>query len=132
MYIPSPCLHSPPLENVRLWSLPLSLLIAEIDTKSIETATMNVRRNNLGDRIRILTTIQDAPLLPLNLSQIESLDFCMCNPPFYHDADELYRHAKIKAVEPFSVYPIIALISPVLDPQGRCVRQAVKLHSSQS
>jgi tRNA1(Val) A37 N6-methylase TrmN6 len=31
------------------------------------------------------------------------LDFVMCNPPFYLDATELYRSARSKAVEPFSV-----------------------------
>jgi len=59
--------------------------------------------NNLQDRIKILSIVPEGPLLPLNLFQIDSLDFCMCNPPFYEDADELYRHAKMKAVEPYSV-----------------------------
>ena len=30
----------------------------------------------------------------------------MCNPPFYEDADDLYHHAKMKAVEPFSVWTL--------------------------
>jgi len=32
----------------------------------------------------------------------------MCNPPFYEDADDLYQHAKMKAVEPFSVWTLFS------------------------
>ena|SRR5438876_657018 len=90
----------------------------DIDTKSIESATNNIHLNNLESRIRIVTTIPEGPLLPLNLLQIERyplllaikltirLDFCMCNPPFYTDAAELYEHASAKSLEPFSVLPL--------------------------
>jgi len=58
----------------------------------------------------------------------------MCNPPFYADADELYRHAREKSIEAFSVlFPFprwrgglfcgikVDDQSHVLDPRGRCV-----------
>jgi 23S rRNA A1618 N6-methylase RlmF len=53
----------------------------------------------------------------------------MCNPPFYEDADELYRHAKMKALEPFSVCAYGILVNRkrlAPDPQVRCVRPAEK------
>jgi hypothetical protein len=31
----------------------------------------NVQRNSLGPRVKVLTTLKDGPLLPLNLFQIE-------------------------------------------------------------
>ena len=73
-------------------------------------ANRNVLHNNLQNAIRIIPTmdIDHGPLLPLDLFSIEDLCFCMCNPPFYHDAGEMYRHAKEKAVEPFSVFPCIS------------------------
>ena len=43
----------------------------DIDDKSIQFALDNVQRNNLQSRIKILPTLKDGPLLPLDLFQIE-------------------------------------------------------------
>ena len=54
----------------------------------------------------------------------------MCNPPFYADAAELYEHARLKSLEPFSVFSkceIRVIARHVLDLKERCVLLAVKL-----
>ena len=49
------------------------MLTREIDTKSIHTANHNIQLNNLQNRIKIIPTVSEAPLLPLNLFQIDEL-----------------------------------------------------------
>ena len=46
------------------------LVMTEIDSKSIQSAIKNVNLNNLQSRIRILSTLPEGLLLPLDLLQI--------------------------------------------------------------
>src|SRR5438270_6317363 len=123
----------------------IKLINLDIDTKSLEYASKNIISNSLDNRIVLQQTIPEDPLLPLNILQISkylplvlalsplsplysfslhvhnlmsdvSLDFCMCNPPFYTDTNELYQHAREKSLEPFSVTPPAAVSFISLSP----------------
>ena len=72
----------------------------DIDAKAISTATANVSKNKLDPRIRLLFTTPDSPLFPLDTLGAESLDFTMCNPPFYASADERTASAAAKKRAP--------------------------------
>ena len=47
--------------------------------------------------------MSSAVTLALAGSDRRSIDFCMCNPPFYASSDELLALAKAKQRPPFSV-----------------------------
>ncbi|KAI9763120.1 MAG: Bifunctional dehydrogenase and ferrochelatase [Geoglossum simile] len=81
--------------------LPL-LMSGDIDEKNLEYARKNVALNNLQPRIRIIQSIPSGPLIPLDSLQLESIDFTMCNPPFYESTEEMLSCAKEKKRPPFS------------------------------
>jgi len=74
----------------------------DIDEKSIQFAKKNVQENGLQNRIKLLQTKPDEPLLPLDNMGIESIDFSMCNPPFYTSTSEMLSSAALKQRPPFT------------------------------
>ncbi|KAK2459741.1 hypothetical protein APHAL10511_008242 [Amanita phalloides] len=76
----------------------------ELDETSFTYAKRNVEMNSLGNRIHLVkTTLNDPILLPLSLYPNMSFDFTMCNPPFYGSADEIKRSAAAKELPPNGV-----------------------------
>jgi hypothetical protein len=53
------------------------LTFPDIDPKSLEFANKNILLNNLQSRIRLLMTVPEGPLLPLNLFQIDRYLICI-------------------------------------------------------
>ncbi|CAG7942070.1 unnamed protein product [Penicillium olsonii] len=78
------------------------IVVTDIDPGNIRTAQENVALNELESRIRIIESDPDGPLFPLEKIGRETLDFTMCNPPFYISRDELVESAKQKKRPPFS------------------------------
>ncbi|KAJ5874602.1 uncharacterized protein N7529_003032 [Penicillium soppii] len=74
----------------------------DIDPDNLRTSQHNVTLNNLDSRIRIINSDPDGPLFPLEKLGHETLDFTMCNPPFYTSRNELIECAKQKKRPPFS------------------------------
>ncbi|KAJ5702728.1 hypothetical protein N7488_010276 [Penicillium malachiteum] len=74
----------------------------DIDENNIETARANVELNGLESRISILQTSSSGPFFPLNRLGTESLDFTMCNPPFYSSHEEMTAAAELKTHAPHS------------------------------
>ncbi|KAJ5145958.1 uncharacterized protein N7515_000522 [Penicillium bovifimosum] len=73
-----------------------------VDENNIRTAQHNVALNNLDSRIQLVKSAPAGPLFPLDQIGQETLDFTMCNPPFYTSRDELVRSAEEKKRVPFS------------------------------
>ena len=59
----------------------------EIDRKSFEWATKNVKRNGFEKHIELRLVKEDDDLV--SERDAEKVDFCMCNPPFFEDEDEV-------------------------------------------
>ncbi|KAJ5645831.1 hypothetical protein N7490_002203 [Penicillium lividum] len=74
----------------------------DIDESNIRTAKANVERNNLESRIHILQTDPKDSLFPLETLGHNSLDFTMCNPPFYTSHEEMAASAEAKSHAPSS------------------------------
>ena len=90
----------------------------DIDDKNLHVARENIALNNLQSRIRPLKTKPNGSLIPLaelgldrydlmpdkSTSSIDlpSIDFTMCNPPFYSSASELLASAAAKSRPPHS------------------------------
>ncbi|KIL56479.1 hypothetical protein M378DRAFT_89211 [Amanita muscaria Koide BX008] len=76
----------------------------ELDDISFSYATQNVESNGLSDRIHLIkTTSNDPILLPFDLNPAWSCDFTMCNPPFYESEEEMARSAQAKELAPNAV-----------------------------
>ncbi|KAJ5721398.1 uncharacterized protein N7483_009332 [Penicillium malachiteum] len=74
----------------------------DIDESNIQTAQANVELNGLESRISILQTSPSGPFFPLSRLGAESLDFTMCNPPFYSSHEEMTATAELKSHAPHS------------------------------
>ncbi|KAJ5758438.1 hypothetical protein N7520_005594 [Penicillium odoratum] len=74
----------------------------DIDESNIRTAKANVELNNLESRIHILHTDLKDSLFPLETLGHDSLDFTMCNPPFYTSHEEMAASAEAKSHAPSS------------------------------
>ncbi|KAJ5360129.1 hypothetical protein N7517_009320 [Penicillium concentricum] len=79
-----------------------NFVATDIDSNNIRTSQHNVALNNLESRIRILHSDPDGPLFPLEKLGCQTLDFTMCNPPFYASSYELNKSAEQKERDPFS------------------------------
>ncbi|KAH0612627.1 uncharacterized protein H6S33_009007 [Morchella sextelata] len=74
---------------------------SDIDAASLRAARSNTALNAdlIGGRITVLESTPDGPLFP---PDIETLDFTMCNPPFYGSAADHAASAAAKALPPSS------------------------------
>ncbi|OQE23258.1 hypothetical protein PENSTE_c009G05350 [Penicillium steckii] len=80
-----------------------NFVATDIDENNARTATENVKLNNLESRIRVIKTEPDDLLFPLEKLDRKSLDFTMCNPPFYTSRQEMLQLSEGKSQEPSSV-----------------------------
>lgn len=60
----------------------------DIDVTNYQHAVHNVSLNEWDDRIKLLQTKADGPLIPLDALKTDRLDFTMCNPPFFGTKEE--------------------------------------------
>ncbi|KAI9793251.1 MAG: hypothetical protein M1816_000672 [Peltula sp. TS41687] len=74
----------------------------DIDAKNLNYAQQNVALNNLKARIKIIKSTAQSLLIPIDALGLDSIDFTMCNPPFYESTDEMLSSAKQKQRPPFS------------------------------
>ncbi|MCJ1249465.1 hypothetical protein MMC30_006689 [Trapelia coarctata] len=76
--------------------------VTDIDEKNLEYAKRNIIANGLKNRIRPLKTEPNGPLIPLDAFGLDSIDFTICNPPFYASPSELLASAAAKSRPPHS------------------------------
>ncbi|KAL8797309.1 MAG: hypothetical protein Q9195_000463 [Heterodermia aff. obscurata] len=74
----------------------------DIDDENLHYARENIVANNFQSRIRPLKTKPDGLLIPLAELGLDSIDFTICNPPFYSSASELLASAAAKSRPPHS------------------------------
>ncbi|KAJ5775742.1 uncharacterized protein N7511_000753 [Penicillium nucicola] len=79
-----------------------TFIATDIDSNNIYSAQHNVQMNKLEHRIRVINTDAEGLLFPLNNLGHATLDFTMCNPPFYTSRDELIQSAEQKSRPAFS------------------------------
>ncbi|KAI2794133.1 RNA N6-adenosine-methyltransferase METTL16 [Penicillium oxalicum] len=77
-------------------------IATDIDEQNLQTARANVSRNGLDSRIKIIKSTADAPLFALDTFEQDTLDFTMCNPPFYASEQDMLSSAESKSYVPFS------------------------------
>ncbi|KAI8617884.1 ribosomal RNA large subunit methyltransferase F-like protein, partial [Chytriomyces sp. MP71] len=75
-----------------------SFLALDIDTRQIEYATENVKRNKLEARIAVVLNEVNDRILPPELLGDREYKFCMCNPPFFKDEAQI-RDARLAKAE---------------------------------
>lgn len=107
----------------------------DIDEENVKTSSKNVSENGLKDRIQVVKTDPSDGLIPLHtklgierydgLTTVDaayanriSLDFTMCNPPFYTSREEMIGAAQAKERPPFSVRHIYSLVNLLLTSPG--------------
>lgn len=61
-----------------------------------------MQQNQLENRIKVVSRSPDDALIPLDDLGIESIDFCMTNPPFYESEEEMLQSAAKKSRPPFT------------------------------
>ncbi|AEO67248.1 uncharacterized protein THITE_2116145 [Thermothielavioides terrestris NRRL 8126] len=81
---------------------PWCFLATDIDAQNLDYAKRNIQLNGLEDRIRLLERKPEDPLVPLDESGVQSIDFVMMNPPFYTSEDEMLSSARKKSRPPMS------------------------------
>ncbi|RMZ21018.1 hypothetical protein D0859_14970 [Hortaea werneckii] len=75
----------------------------DIDAHSLKHARANVESNHLADRIRLVQTDPNDPLIPLKQMQGETLDFVMTNPPFYDSMQDMQSSYTNKQAPPSAI-----------------------------
>lgn len=73
-----------------------SMLCTEIDIESTKCAIRNVENNYLSDKISVKAVTEDV-ILDGALEEDTFYDFCMCNPPFFADSEELSMESKSRS-----------------------------------
>ncbi|GAA5839161.1 hypothetical protein JCM9279_002613 [Rhodotorula babjevae] len=82
---------------------PLRMLATDIDAHSLEYARKNVRANDLVQDVSLCEVEPDGALFPLEVVEAaDTIDFVMCNPPFYSSQDEIDSSLAAKEIEPFA------------------------------
>lgn len=76
------------------------MLGTDIDAHSLAYARRNVAANGLDARIRLALTAPESPLIPLGP---QTLDFVMCNPPFYASEADMSTAYGTKAQPPSAI-----------------------------
>ncbi|KAI9930186.1 hypothetical protein MW887_011998 [Aspergillus wentii] len=80
-----------------------NFVATDIDEGNFQSSKKTVSANELESRIQIIKTDPKDDLIPLQSKLgAESLDFTMCNPPFYESRDEMIASATEKERPPFS------------------------------
>ncbi|KAL4892447.1 DUF890 domain protein [Aspergillus ambiguus] len=78
-------------------------LATDVDENNVKISSQTVSENGLKERIQIIKTNPNDDLIPLHTKlRVESLDFTMCNPPFYASREEMISSAQDKERPPFS------------------------------
>ncbi|KAI7619211.1 siroheme synthase middle domains-like protein [Hortaea werneckii] len=75
----------------------------DIDAHSLKHARVNIETNKLADRIHLVQTDPDDPLIPLKQMQCETLDFVMTNPPFYDSMQDMQSSYTNKHAPPSAI-----------------------------
>lgn len=73
---------------------------ADIDDESLKWAAKNVESNRLQDRITLIKSARDKPIIPFKETGLERIDFTMTNPPFYTSEQEMLDSASKKNLPP--------------------------------
>lgn len=73
---------------------------ADIDEESLKWATKNITSNKMQDRITLITSARDKPIIPFEETGLERIDFTMTNPPFYTSEQEMLDSASKKNLPP--------------------------------
>ncbi|KAG0324892.1 hypothetical protein BGZ99_001311 [Dissophora globulifera] len=81
-----------------------TMVATDINDRSISYATKNVARNHLEQTISVVksTPSQIFPDILFNDNE-QTYDFCMCNPPFYEDEQDIQDSLEAKEAEPSAV-----------------------------
>lgn len=74
----------------------------DIEPRSIQYATENVKRNHLQNRITIKHNTDPSKIFILDDAE-PVYTFSMCNPPFYSSQEELVEGLENKELEPSAV-----------------------------
>ncbi|OKL62360.1 hypothetical protein UA08_03054 [Talaromyces atroroseus] len=88
--------------NRQVLGLDMVLLQSDIDDRNISSSRQTVSKNKLENRVKIIETKPDDPLIPFEKLNVDRLDFVMCNPPFYESEEELTSSAAAKSRPPFT------------------------------
>ncbi|KAI4277985.1 MAG: hypothetical protein LQ337_001368 [Flavoplaca oasis] len=80
----------------------ISSKVQDIDEKNLSFARQNILANNLKTRIRPFLTDPNDPLIPLDKLGLKSINFTICNPPFYSSPADLLSSAAAKSRPPHS------------------------------
>ncbi|KAJ6478716.1 S-adenosyl-L-methionine dependent methyltransferase [Mycena vitilis] len=81
-----------------------TFIATDVDELSLNSARSNVEQNGLAGRIQVYETIIEAPFFaPLHEDRNISIDFTMCNPPFYSSREDVAASADSKEFEPNAV-----------------------------
>lgn len=79
------------------------MLGTDIDSKSFSYAIRNIENNGMSSRIHTRLTTSDAALIPLEALGKDSIDFTMCNPPFYSSLEDMQASNAAKAAPPSAI-----------------------------
>ncbi|XP_049831585.1 RNA N6-adenosine-methyltransferase METTL16-like isoform X1 [Schistocerca gregaria] len=74
------------------------MIASETDHESANAAKINVENNHLQELIKVQLVGQDKILTPL-VEKEEKYDFCMCNPPFFKNEEQLDQKKKSRTAE---------------------------------
>ncbi|KAF3918591.1 hypothetical protein AA313_de0201915 [Arthrobotrys entomopaga] len=80
-----------------------NFIATEIDPASLLHASKNIQQNSLETRITLVDVSHAEYIFPKEVTEsAESIDFTMCNPPFYSSVNDMMSSAKLKSVPPLS------------------------------
>ncbi|KAJ7665995.1 S-adenosyl-L-methionine dependent methyltransferase [Mycena polygramma] len=81
-----------------------TFIATDVDELSLNSARSNVEQNGLAARIQVYETTVEAPFFaPLHEDRNMTIDFTMCNPPFYSSREDVAASADSKEFEPNAV-----------------------------
>jgi 23S rRNA (adenine1618-N6)-methyltransferase len=102
----------------------------DIDATNFQHAIHNVSANELDARIKLIHTAQADALIPMELLEVDSLDFTMCNPPFFASKEEASA-TFLKDQQPFAACTgaDVEMITPggEVDHVSRMVNESIVL-----
>ncbi|KAF9425324.1 hypothetical protein BGZ94_007654 [Podila epigama] len=79
------------------------MVATDIDSNSVEYAIRNVNRNYLQQSISIVKNNTLKVFPPELFKDDQRYDFCLCNPPFYKDEQDILDSLALKAEQPSAV-----------------------------